>query len=264
MRLCCGLFAFVCAALLLATPARAAKNECPRTLLLESTNGAYYVGLFGAPAQMTAAFDLTLYTKAAAYTVSVVAGALSKPAGVPQAAFRGAPVVIKNPAADPFLGATVQPTIARSALHCDSENIIIPSIESLTASDRHVEAHVAALEDQVATEMPSSGPPLVPVAAATIKPLTCDTPFADASVDHVDTPAFPDAARQAGAFGTVSVRVFLNQAGAVTSATIEQTSGSPVLDDAALASARKTTFHPARFLCEAQRSSHVLDYDFSK
>jgi TonB family protein len=134
----------------------------------------------------------------------------------------------------------------------------------LTSPDRHVPAGVAALEDQVAAEAPKSGPPITPVAAPPPKAMTCDSAFSDAMPDVLDKPAFPDAAHAAGVYGQASVRVDLDEAGRVTGATVTQSSGNPALDDTAVASAHKSTFHPAIFACQAQKSSHVLDFDFSK
>jgi TonB family protein len=265
MRLFGSLLAFMCAGWSLAAPASAAlgtRAECPHTLLMESTNGTYYVSLFGAPGPMVVAFNLTLYTKNAVFSLAIPATSISKHSEASLAAYRGPAVVIKNPSTDPFLGVTVQPTIERSSLLCDAENVIVPSVETLTAADRHVDPEVATLEDQAATEAASTAP-LTPTSDTLLKPLTCDTPFTDAVVDQLDQPAFPESARASGAFGIATVHVDINELGAVTGANIVQSSGIPTLDDAALASARKTTFHPARFACELQKSSHVLDFDFS-
>ncbi len=265
MRLFGSLLALICAGWLVAAPASAApgtRSECPHTLLMESTNGQYYVSMFGAPGPMLVAFNLTLYTKNAVFSLAIPPASISKRSGLSLAAYRGPAVVIKNPSTDPFLGVTVQPTIERSSLTCDAENVIVPSADTLTAADRHVDPEVATLEDQAATEATATAP-LTPTSDTLLKPLTCDAPFVDAVVDHVDTPAFPEAARSTGAFGTATVHVDIDQLGNVTAADILQSSGVPPLDDAALASARKTTFHPAVFACEAQKSSHVLDFDFS-
>lgn len=261
MRLLCSLCFFACVALLLGVPARAAARvNCPRTLLFESTNGTYYVTVFGAPVLMRASFDLVLYTKDAAYALSVPSAAIATPVNVPHAAFRGAPVVIRNPGTDPFLGVTVQSTVANAARPCDGEDVIVPSAASLTSADRHVDPQAAALEDQVAAEAAKSGPPLVPTSTPPPKPITCLTPFTDSTVDVLDKPAYP----ADGSFGTVSVRVDLDERANVTGTTVVESSGNSALEAAALASARKTTFHPAIFACEAQKSSHVLDFDFSK
>jgi TonB family protein len=261
MRLLCSLCFVACVALLLGTPARAATRvNCPRTLLFESTNGTYYVTVFGAPVLMRASFDLTLYTKSAAYSLTVPQAAIAVPVNAPHAAFRGMPVVIRNPGADPFLGVTVAPTVANATAPCDGEDLIVPSAESLTSPDRHVDPQAAALEDQVAVEAPKSGAPLTPTSTRPPKSITCLIPFTDATVDVLDRPAYP----ADGAFGTVSVRVDLDERANVTGTTVVESSGNSELEAAAVASARKTTFHPAIFACEAQKSSHVLDFDFSK
>ena len=148
---------------------------------------------------------------------------------------------------------------------CPAESFVIPSVETLPAADRHVDPQTAALEDQVASEVGlAAKAPLDPTPVTGAPPLTCDVPFADPSVDAADPPAFPPAAVRAGAFGSVAVRVELDQTGKVTGATALGTSGNPDLDAAAVTSARKSTYHPARFACEPLRSSYTVNFDFSK
>jgi len=266
MRIPWTSLAFGCAALLLASPAEAAvKQTCPGTLLLESTNGRYYVMAFGATANVASSFDLTLYAKSAVYAVSVPSVTVAKPVTIPGATFRSAPFDIRNPDEGPLLGATIQSTLIVAGGRCPAESFVIPSVESLTAPDRHVDAQTAALEDQVAAEAGAAAKAaLVPTPVSDAPPLTCDVPFADPSVDHADTPSFPPAALRAGAFGSISVRVDLDQTGKVTGATALGTTGNADLDAAAVASARKSTYHPARFACEPLRSTYTVNFDFSK
>jgi TonB family protein len=257
---------FACAAALLASPADAAvKQACPGALLLESTNGKYYVVAFGATANVTSSFDLTLYSKSAVYSLPVPSIAIAKPVTVQGAAFRSAPIIVRNPDEGPLLGATVQSTLIVATGRCPAESFVIPSVESLTALDRHVDAQTAAIEDQVASEVGiAAKTPLDPTPVPGAAPLTCDVPFADPSVGQADTPSFPPAAAQAGAYGSISVRVDLDETGKVTGATALGSTGNAELDAAAVASARKATYHPARFACEAQRSSYTVNFDFSK
>lgn len=58
-------------------------------------------------------------------------------------------------------------------------------------------------------------------------------------------PAYPERARRAGAEGVVGVRLRLAADGAVRSVELTQGSGSRLLDEAALAAARASTFAPA-------------------
>ena len=58
-------------------------------------------------------------------------------------------------------------------------------------------------------------------------------------------PAYPERARRAGVEGVVGVRIALAADGAVRQVELTQSSGSRLLDEAALAAARASTFSPA-------------------
>jgi len=263
MRFSCMPFLFLFAFLLGGMPALAAKG-CPTTALLESTNGKYYVIVFGAPAPTQSGFDIVFYSQSATYALTTPLLDVGKKSPVPNAPFRSAPVLVRNPAADPFLGAAVQPTQIREGGRCPAESIVVPSVESLTAPDRHVDPRTAALEDQAASETGGAATALVPAPTPSTVPLACTQPFKDADAGAVSVPEFPAAARQAGASGTTLVRVDLDPAGNVTDATILESAGNADLDAAALAAARKTTYKPAIFACQAQKSAHVMRFDFTK
>jgi TonB family protein len=259
---------FLCCAVPFASPALAArapaKSACPQTLLLESTNARYYIVVFGAQAAAFSGFDLVFYTKDAAYTISAPTVDISKQSPVADVPFRSVPVLVRNVSDEAFLGATIQPTIIGPDGRCPPANIIIPSAESLTNVNRVVDPQTAALEDRAAVETGGAASALVPVAAPHAKPPSCDDPFADASVENLDKPAFPPSALRSGANGGVTVRVDLDLTGVVTAATVIASSGNNDLDAAALASSQKTTYHPARFACQSQKSSHILHFDFTK
>jgi len=257
---------FLCSGLAFASAAQAATapKSCPQTVLLESTNARYYIVIFAAPAPTLSGFDLVFYTKDGAFAASASAVDISKASPLPALPFRSGPVLVRNVSNEPFLGATVQPLVGGPAGSCPPANVIIPSVESLTYVNRTVDPQTAALEDRAAIETGGAASALVPVAVTGAKPSNCDDPFTDASVDNLDKPAFPPAALQAGASGSVDVRVDLDEAGLVTAALVVASSGNRDLDGAAVASARKTTYHPARFACETQKSSHLLHFDFAK
>jgi TonB family protein len=68
-------------------------------------------------------------------------------------------------------------------------------------------------------------------------------------------PAYPERARRAGVEGVVGVRIALAPDGSVRQVELTQSSGSRLLDEAALAAARTSTFSPAsrnRTLVEAE------------
>ena len=58
-------------------------------------------------------------------------------------------------------------------------------------------------------------------------------------------PAYPERARRAGAEGVVGVRLALAADGSVRAVELTRSSGSRLLDEAALAAARASTFTPA-------------------
>ena len=75
-------------------------------------------------------------------------------------------------------------------------------------------------------------------------------------------PAYPDRARRAGVEGVVGVRIALAPDGSVRQVELTQSSGSRLLDEAALAAARASTFAPAsrnRMLVESEA---VASYRF--
>ncbi len=75
-------------------------------------------------------------------------------------------------------------------------------------------------------------------------------------------PAYPERARRAGVEGVVGVRIALAPDGSVRQVELTQSSGSRLLDEAALAAARASTFSPAsrnRTLVEAEA---VASYRF--
>jgi TonB family protein len=262
-------FLFLCGLLLLAgARAEAApappKLACPSTVLLESTNGKYYVIVFGSTIATASAFDMQFFSKSGAYHISTpTAVPIVHAAALTGRPFRSTPILIRNPGSDPFLGATMQSGVVHDNVRCAGENIIIPSPDSFTSSDRHVDAQTAALEDQVAGETGPAASALVPIAAPSAAPLTCDVPFADATVDHVDTPGIP-AGVSPGDLTSAAVNVVIDATGAITATYVTESSGNPDVDAAAIASARRSTYHPAIFACQAQKSSHVIRFDFTK
>ena len=84
-------------------------------------------------------------------------------------------------------------------------------------------------------------------AAATGAPAPAVTPpdFAAAYLDN-PPPAYPQLSRRLGEQGRVMVRVLVDTAGAPESIELKSSSGSPRLDDAALAVVKRWRFVPAR------------------
>jgi TonB family protein len=216
------------------------------------------VAVFEAHAPTKVSLDLTLYSKDAVYQVSVTGLAVAKPIPAQASAFRSPPAVIKNPGDEELLGASVQP-----AGPCPGENIVIPSVESLNAPDRHIDPAADALEGQLAAEAAGSSSILIPTAATGVPVPACENPFDDATVDKLVKPVFTPEERSDPSLMSIAVRVQIDAIGNVTGATVETSSGSPAVDAIALDAAKQSTYRPARFACQPEPSSHVIRVDFS-
>jgi TonB family protein len=245
-----------------AAPA-ASPASCPSVLLIESTNGKYYIAVFQAHAPAKTAIDMTLYTKSAAYSLTLPEVTVDKPIATRNYTYRSRPSVIQNPGSDELLGATVQPRLG-SVSTCHGENVIIPSGASLTDPDRHIDPATDALEAQLATEAASVTNIATPVPATGVAVPACNDPFDDASVNVLVKPTLTDDERRDSELFPVAVRVQLDTAGAPLGTEIESSSGNAAVDLAVVDAARKTTYHPARFACQPKPSSHVIRIDFSK
>ena len=93
--------------------------------------------------------------------------------------------------------------------------------------------------------------PAAPAAVATKGEVLAAVPapvaevFTPPSFRRRQEPAYPDRARRAGAEGVVGVRIALAADGSVRAVELTRSSGSRLLDEAALAAARASTFTPA-------------------
>lgn len=113
-------------------------------------------------------------------------------------------------------------------------------------------AAVAAVPPMsVVAAAPASSAPAGPAAVATKGEVLAAVPapvaelFTPPSFQHRQEPAYPERARRAGAEGVVGVRIALAADGAVRAVELTRSSGSRLLDEAALAAARASTFTPA-------------------
>jgi len=77
-----------------------------------------------------------------------------------------------------------------------------------------------------------------------------------------EEPSYPARARRAGAEGRVVVRVAISAEGTVTALTVQESSGSALLDEAALSAARASRFSPASRDGVAEPSEAVAAYRF--
>ena len=79
----------------------------------------------------------------------------------------------------------------------------------------------------------------------------------DADFRNKVQPEYPELAKQQGIQGTAVVMVTISASGALVSAKIYQSSGNPLLDNAALRAARASTFKPPSL-----QSDYLIDYVF--
>lgn len=118
---------------------------------------------------------------------------------------------------------------------------------------------------------PSAVAPSVPAAAAAVPtqgrvlaaaPAPVAEVFVPPSFLRRQEPAYPERARRAGAEGVVGVRIALAADGSVRQVELTQSSGSRLLDEAALAAARASTFAPASRNRAPVDSEAVASYRF--
>ena len=112
-------------------------------------------------------------------------------------------------------------------------------------------------------EVPAVAVPAVPV--VTLLP-PVPVPVAEVFVPPAfrarQEPAYPERARRAGVAGVVGVRIALAADGTVRAVELTASSGSRLLDEAALAAARASTFEPATRNHAPVASEAVASYRF--
>ena len=117
----------------------------------------------------------------------------------------------------------------------------------------------------IASSVPTS---VVAVAVATKGEVLAAAPapaaevFVPPSFLSRQEPAYPERARRAGVEGVVGVRIALAPDGSVRQVELTQSSGSRMLDEAALTAARSSTFAPASRNRTPVESEAVASYRF--
>jgi len=130
--------------------------------------------------------------------------------------------------------------------------VAIPSAAPLVASPTFasVPTSIAAVAIATKGEVLAAAP--APVAEVFVPP----------SFLFRHEPAYPERARRAGVEGTVGVRIALAPDGSVRQVELTQSSGSRLLDEAALAAARASTFSPASRNRSPVEAEAVASYRF--
>jgi protein TonB len=119
------------------------------------------------------------------------------------------------------------------------------------------------------TTAPASAPaPIVPATPAEPRgvAVAAPAPVAEVFVPPAfrvrQEPAYPERARRAGVAGVVGVRIALAADGSVRAVELTASSGSRLLDEAALEAARSSTFEPATRGRAPVSSEAVASYRF--
>lgn len=119
-----------------------------------------------------------------------------------------------------------------------------------------------------ATTVPvvSTAPPAPPTPQPTPPPTpppTCAVPNAEARVLNAIQPETPPIAQQQGITGEVQVRVSLDENSKLLTASIQK-SASPLLNNAALASARQSSFKTKIVQCKPVADQYIFIVEFSQ
>ncbi len=130
--------------------------------------------------------------------------------------------------------------------------VAIPSAAPLVASPTFVSVPTSIAAVAIATKGEVLAAAPAPVAELFVPP----------SFLFRHEPAYPERARRAGVEGTVGVRIALAPDGSVRQVELTQSSGSRLLDEAALAAARASTFSPASRNREPVEAEAVASYRF--
>lgn len=93
---------------------------------------------------------------------------------------------------------------------------------------------------------PPAPPPPVVIAPIRIEPVPVEAPTFDAAYLNNPKPPYPRPARRLGLEGTVVLRVLVSPGGKALEVKIQKSSGTGVLDDAAVNAVRNWTFVPAK------------------
>jgi protein TonB len=136
---------------------------------------------------------------------------------------------------------------ARDARESENE----PSLPVVALSDPRGTAGASfSVEPAGTPEAPSA----VPAQISPEPGLAPTAPGSNAAYLRNPAPSYPLASRRAGEQGTVTLRVRVGRDGFASSVTVEQSSGSPHLDVAALEAVKAWRFTPARRGAEAVES----------
>ena len=153
------------------------------------------------------------------------------------------------------------PKLKVNVVHTTSKSNTGPSEAQYTVkqgSESGVPQGVATSAGTAKT-VATPAPPATP--APTPKP-ACAQPHVDATTTNPVTPDTPEMAKQQGATGTVQVKVSLDPAGHVVGASVYKSSGSALLDQAAVQAAKQSSYAPEIDNCAKVAGDYIFRADF--
>jgi TonB family protein len=107
---------------------------------------------------------------------------------------------------------------------------------------------------------------VTPAAAQALNPAasaSCSTPDVPASTTYAALAETPAIATQYQLTGTTLVKVELEPNGSIRDASVAKSSGAPILDMAAVAAAKASTFSPEIRDCAPVAGSYLFQVDFT-
>ncbi|MDQ2871559.1 MAG: energy transducer TonB [Candidatus Eremiobacteraeota bacterium] len=131
-----------------------------------------------------------------------------------------------------------------------------PPAGPLTAGDDSGNPGVDIAGTNAPTTLPASP-------TASPKP-SCTAPDVEAKTLVPVAPDEPQAASDQGLTGSVQIEVLLGTSGLVRDASVYRSSGSPLLDQAALRAARASTYAPEQRDCHAIPGAYLFTAEFSQ
>jgi len=152
------------------------------------------------------------------------------------------------------------PSSSQTALQCPDRAFFAEKPGYAPAAGSEQALLDAFLAEEVAAQAAPLPSPLRVIAAK----LECGVPFADARIDKVAQPTYPEIAKIEGATGSVQVQVDLDAAGHVIKAFVSHSSGNDPLDGAALQAALATTYNAAVIACKPQPGAFIFRANFTK
>jgi protein TonB len=102
-----------------------------------------------------------------------------------------------------------------------------------------------------------------PAAMASAHPASCTVAYQPARIVQSGKPEYPAIARLDGLAGTTRIRVDLGETGSVLNTYVTVSSGSSVLDQAAIRTAKSMVYAPETRSCAGTAGSYAVEVEFA-